>query len=112
MLFVQVSVGTLLAFTIVAISILILRYVPPDEVPLPSSLQESIDSVSFRYTIQEKDEANPKSFGGKINEDNNQCPQSRTACPDSLEESLHYPLIVKEDDSGNLFPYTTLFFDS
>uniref|UniRef100_J3LR85 Cationic amino acid transporter C-terminal domain-containing protein n=2 Tax=Oryza brachyantha TaxID=4533 RepID=J3LR85_ORYBR len=38
----MVSVGTLLAFTIVAVSILILRYVPPDEVPLPSSLQESL----------------------------------------------------------------------
>jgi cationic amino acid transporter 1 len=37
----QVSVGTLLAFTIVAVSILILRYVPPDEVPLPPSMQES-----------------------------------------------------------------------
>ncbi|KAK3149826.1 hypothetical protein QOZ80_3AG0223490 [Eleusine coracana subsp. coracana] len=37
----MVSVGTLLAFIIVAISILILRYVPPDEVPLPPSMQES-----------------------------------------------------------------------
>jgi solute carrier family 7 (cationic amino acid transporter), member 1 len=46
----QVSVGTLLAFTIVAVSILILRYVPPDEVPLPSSLQ-----ASFRLS-QENDE--------------------------------------------------------
>ncbi|RID44503.1 hypothetical protein BRARA_I01290 [Brassica rapa] len=43
----MVSVGTLLAFTMVAISVLILRYVPPDEQPLPSSLQERIDSVSF-----------------------------------------------------------------
>lgn len=44
---VQVSVGTLLAFTMVAISVLILRYVPPDELPLPASLQDRIDSVSF-----------------------------------------------------------------
>ncbi|XP_012492471.1 cationic amino acid transporter 4, vacuolar isoform X2 [Gossypium raimondii] len=41
----MVSVGTLLAFTVVAISILILRYAPPEEVPLPSSLQQFIDSV-------------------------------------------------------------------
>ncbi|XP_062211962.1 cationic amino acid transporter 2, vacuolar-like [Phragmites australis] len=37
----MVSVGTLLAFTIVAVSILILRYVPPDEVPLPPLMRES-----------------------------------------------------------------------
>lgn len=45
----MVSVGTLLAFTMVAVSVLILRYVPPNEVPLPPSLQEAIDSVSLRY---------------------------------------------------------------
>lgn len=38
--------GTLLAFTSVAVSVLILRYVPPDEVPLQSSLQKPIDSLS------------------------------------------------------------------
>ncbi|XP_028774375.1 cationic amino acid transporter 2, vacuolar [Neltuma alba] len=41
----MVSVGTLLAFTTVAVSILILRYIPPDEVPLLPSLEESSDSV-------------------------------------------------------------------
>lgn len=49
----QVSVGTLLAFTVVAISVLILRYVPPDEVPLPPSFQEAIDAVTIRYSGSE-----------------------------------------------------------
>ncbi|KAL9251016.1 Cationic amino acid transporter 2, vacuolar-like protein [Drosera capensis] len=45
----MVSVGTLLAFTMVAICVLILRYVPPDEAPVPSSLQEFVDAVSVQY---------------------------------------------------------------
>ncbi|XP_068340188.1 cationic amino acid transporter 2, vacuolar-like [Pyrus communis] len=45
----MVSVGTLVAFTMVAISVLIVRYVPPDELPMPSSLRESIDSVWLRH---------------------------------------------------------------
>ncbi|KAL8152404.1 hypothetical protein V2J09_010164 [Rumex salicifolius] len=45
----MVSVGTLLAFTMVAISVLILRYVPPNEAPISSSLQGSIDAVALRY---------------------------------------------------------------
>ncbi|CAH2079571.1 unnamed protein product [Thlaspi arvense] len=43
----MVSVGTLVAFTMVAVSVLILRYVPPDEVPFPSSLRGRICSVPF-----------------------------------------------------------------
>ncbi|XP_027351130.1 cationic amino acid transporter 2, vacuolar-like [Abrus precatorius] len=51
----MVSVGTLLAFTVVAISVLILRYIPPDEVPLPPSLLNSIDSVSKKYSLSNVD---------------------------------------------------------
>ncbi|KAL3376096.1 hypothetical protein AABB24_002845 [Solanum stoloniferum] len=39
----MVSVGTLLSFTVVALSILILRYVPPEELPfLPSDQQSNV----------------------------------------------------------------------
>lgn len=38
----MVSVGTLLSFTVVSLSILILRYVPPDELPFLPSDQQSI----------------------------------------------------------------------
>ncbi|KAL5708711.1 Carnitine O-acetyltransferase mitochondrial [Ranunculus cassubicifolius] len=52
----MVSVGTLLAFTIVAISILILRYVPPHQVLLPSSLQKSTDADNSQH-LQGGDES-------------------------------------------------------
>ncbi|XP_074587150.1 cationic amino acid transporter 2, vacuolar-like [Curcuma longa] len=77
----MVSVGTLLAFTIVAVSILILRYVPPREVPLPSSLHESIESVSFRYS------------GNQRHDDG-----TSQAIP---KESADSPLIVKEINKEN-----------
>lgn len=62
----MVSVGALLAFTMVAICVLIIRYVPPDEVPLPSSLQESIGVVSFQYSgsIGKVDRVNPEKLVG------------------------------------------------
>ncbi|XP_021756012.1 cationic amino acid transporter 2, vacuolar-like isoform X2 [Chenopodium quinoa] len=67
----MVSVGTLLSFTIVAISILIVRYVPPDEVPLPSSLLESTCVASWDYSaiVDEFDgESTEKQVGTSNNE--------------------------------------------
>ncbi|XP_065627985.1 cationic amino acid transporter 2, vacuolar isoform X1 [Quercus suber] len=81
----MVSVGTLLAFTMVAISVLILRYVPPDEVPLPSSLQGSIDSVSLEYG---------RSGQGSNGE------QSKVKFGTSMDDDK--PLLVKEDASDIL----------
>ncbi|KAJ0657384.1 putative amino acid/polyamine transporter I, cationic amino acid transporter [Helianthus annuus] len=85
----MVSVGTLLAFTMVAISVLILRYVPPDEVPLPSSLQAAIDSVSLRYssiiTTEETDVEVSHGRAGVSGKKNNQ----------KGEISAEYPLIAK-----------------
>ncbi|KAJ0237152.1 Cationic amino acid transporter 4 [Hirschfeldia incana] len=49
----MVSVGTLMAFTAVAICVLVLRYVPPNGVPLPSSSQsENIhgDAIESSYS--------------------------------------------------------------
>lgn len=66
----MVSVGTLLAFTMVACSVLILRYVPPNEVPLTPSHQESIDTVSLQHSSsnQKIDEENSKVCAGPSNE--------------------------------------------
>ncbi|KAI3981027.1 hypothetical protein MKX01_039966 [Papaver californicum] len=92
----MVSVGTLLAFTIVAISILILRYVPPDEVPLSSSLHETFDSVStqYSYTTREIDGSNTED--PVISTKNN----SKYFQPEG-ETSIGYPLIVKDIDHGH-----------
>ncbi|OWM73176.1 cationic amino acid transporter 2, vacuolar [Punica granatum] len=85
----MVSVGTLLAFTMVAISVLILRYVPPDEVPLPPSLQESIDSLTLRLSTQD---AIGKSFQvpAGTSED------SKQPLLEGKEVSVECPLIVEK----------------
>ncbi|XP_044396107.1 cationic amino acid transporter 2, vacuolar-like [Triticum aestivum] len=82
----MVSVGTLLAFTIVAVSILILRYVPPDEVPLPTSLQ-----TSFRLS-QECDE---EKVGSPLGDGNHE--QGTSEIKDVIVvESINDPLIEKQ----------------
>ncbi|XP_068650856.1 cationic amino acid transporter 2, vacuolar-like [Aristolochia californica] len=83
----MVSVGTLLAFTVVAVSILILRYVPPDEVPLPPSLQDSIDSITLRYSSEENEEET---------KDQTNCPKDANVTSSDGESSTSYPLIEKE----------------
>ncbi|XP_076901497.1 cationic amino acid transporter 2, vacuolar-like [Bidens hawaiensis] len=87
----MVSVGTLLAFTMVAISVLILRYVPPDEVPLPSSLQAAIDSVSLRYSnIIRTEEADVEVSNGQIGVSRGKNKRSHKKGGKSVE----YPLIA------------------
>ncbi|KAK1270563.1 Cationic amino acid transporter 2, vacuolar [Acorus gramineus] len=90
----MVSVGTLLAFTIVAVSILILRYVPPDEVPLPSSLQESIHAVSLRLS-QESDVENAKADVETCKDKDEQCEDGISSSSNS-EASVEDPLIEKQ----------------
>ncbi|XWS58567.1 hypothetical protein CRYUN_Cryun08bG0045300 [Craigia yunnanensis] len=85
----MVSVGTLLAFTVVAISILILRYAPPDKVPLPSSLQEYIDSVRMQL---DDDSLGTES---KTFNDADIVKQSSHQFEDG-EASNQYPLIEKQ----------------
>ncbi|URD94361.1 hypothetical protein MUK42_29455 [Musa troglodytarum] len=87
----MVSVGTLLAFTIVAISILILRYVPPVEIPLPSSFRESIDSVSIRYSVQNNGEKADSLGNTGSSQDQYDGPSQEIN-----KESVNYPLIGKE----------------
>ena len=93
----QVSVGTLLAFTMVAISVLILRYVPPDEVPLPPSLQAAIDSVSLRYSniisTEETDVEISKAVNGVSGEKDQLLPKKG-------EISAESPLIAKVAAQG------------
>ncbi|KAM1332356.1 hypothetical protein FF1_008421 [Malus domestica] len=86
----MVSVGTLFAFTTAALSVLILRYVPPDEVPLSSALKESITSTSLQSgrNIQESDSENLPLPAGSSKDDSQYLREIG-------EASLGYPLIQK-----------------
>ncbi|CAN1246214.1 Cationic amino acid transporter 2, vacuolar [Linum grandiflorum] len=92
----MVSVGTLLAFTMVAISVLILRYVPPDEVPVPSSLQETIDSVSLQRN-RNRERSNKKKakvHAGTSKDSKLPLLGEKKASP------VDYPDLVKEEPSA------------
>ncbi|KAE9590217.1 hypothetical protein Lal_00027887 [Lupinus albus] len=91
----MVSVGTLLAFTVVAISVLILRYIPPDEVPLPPSIQESIDPVSTSY-IWSSLEMDEKDTAANVGTSRN---QKTLVIEDDV--SVDDPLTAKDPSSGN-----------
>ena len=71
-----------------SLNLLILRYVPRDKVPLPSSLQGSIDSVSLEY--------------GRSGQDSHG-EQSKVKVGTSMDSDK--PLLVKEDASGD-YPLT------
>lgn len=86
--------GTLLAFTTVAVSVLIIRYVPPDEVPIPSSLLASVDPLVMHS-------------GGDVEEDGTISPVDLTSyCENDhihhkSEVLLGHPLILKQVTKGN-----------
>lgn len=87
--------GTLLAFTTVAISVLILRYVPPHESPLPSSLQEAINS-----TLSQLDGESQKTDSNVLGDSSG---FHETNIQDSNDEGngmLSYPLIERQVSRG------------
>ncbi|KAG9152007.1 hypothetical protein Leryth_002265 [Lithospermum erythrorhizon] len=104
----MVSVGTLLAFTVVAISVLILRYVPPDVVPLPSSLQGSIDIITLRYSR----ESSSTDIKVQVSASGEKYPSSdsKGAIYDRLLEKVsdQYPLVVNEEKRRKVAGWTIM----
>ncbi|VFQ61622.1 unnamed protein product [Cuscuta campestris] len=84
----MVSVGTLLAFTTVSISVLVVRYVPPDEFSYPSLLQQSITPASSLVRHNSAlgvDGENTKSM--RITHSNCEHPPHEAECPLLLKEA-------------------------
>ncbi|KAL5547391.1 hypothetical protein UlMin_007078 [Ulmus minor] len=92
----MVSVGTLLAFTSVAVSVLIIRYVPPNKVPLSPSLQESL-SLPFGGNIQESEIQISK---GRSESGENENPGLHEEEEASLGRSLIEKDILQDTQSG------------
>lgn len=87
--------GTLLAFTTVAISVLILRYVPPHESPLPSSLQEAINS-----TLSQLDGESQETDGNVLGDSSSFRENNIQDSSDKGNNMLNYPLIEREVSRG------------
>uniref|UniRef100_I1QUU7 Cationic amino acid transporter C-terminal domain-containing protein n=1 Tax=Oryza glaberrima TaxID=4538 RepID=I1QUU7_ORYGL len=62
----MVSVGTLLAFTMVAISVLIVRYAPPNEIATKVALPGSSESLTSDSGYSEPDEENSEDLLGNV----------------------------------------------
>lgn len=84
--------GTLLAFTAVAVSILILRYIPPDITLVQSPSPESISD--FDDDITDSNRENPKDLGAGYHTQKgvaNVCFISRTPLP-NLKKTINYAI--------------------
>ncbi|GAU23994.1 hypothetical protein TSUD_327950 [Trifolium subterraneum] len=86
----MVSVGTLLAFTTVAVSVLIIRYVPPDEVPIPTSLLTSVDPLLTHSGDGIEEDVTISPVGLSSYSYNNDL-------HDKSDVLLEHPLIIKEE---------------
>ncbi|XP_062200353.1 cationic amino acid transporter 3, mitochondrial-like isoform X2 [Phragmites australis] len=64
----MVSVGTLLAFTAVAISVLVVRYAPPSEMPMGVALAGTPESLTSYSGHSEQDEENSEDPFGNVQE--------------------------------------------
>ncbi|XP_019187626.1 PREDICTED: cationic amino acid transporter 4, vacuolar-like isoform X2 [Ipomoea nil] len=87
----MVSVGTLLAFTTVAISVLVVRYVPPDEFSFPSLLQPSITPASFTQ----------HSKALRIGDENTKSISMPYSNSEHLHPVVECPLLPKETTQGS-----------
>ncbi|KAF6988797.1 hypothetical protein CFC21_006248 [Triticum aestivum] len=64
----MVSVGTLLAFTMVAISLLIVRYAPPNDMPMGGADPSSVESLALHAGHSEADEGILEGPFGNVDE--------------------------------------------